>query len=81
MLNMDKKAPIKIVKFFFDSVNIAAVAVMVTVLFEMSKVALADLRGIAIATISQVLTFGVKKANAMMIVIGGAIMGYLLNFI
>ena len=81
MLNMDKKAPIKIVKFFFDSVNIAAVAVMVTVLFEMSKVALADLRGIAIATISQVLTFGVKKANAMMIVISGAIMGYLLNFI
>ncbi len=64
----------KFLSYFLDSVNIAAVVVIVPVLFEMSKVARSDWRGIAIAAISLLLTFGVKKVNAMWIVICGAIM-------
>ncbi len=67
--------------FFLDSVNVAAVAVMVAVLFEMSKDTLTDWRGIVIAVISVGLTFGLKKVNAMWTVLGGALLGYLLHLI
>jgi chromate transporter len=69
----------KILSYFLDSVNIAAVAVMVAVLVEMSKVALTDWRGIVITVVSVTFTFGVKKINAMWIIIVGAVLGYLLN--
>jgi chromate transporter len=71
----------KLLGYFLDSVNIAAVAVMVAVLFEMSRITLSDWRGIVIAVISIVFTFGFKKTNAMMVVIGGAVLGYILSSI
>ena len=71
----------KILGYFLDSVNIAAVAVMIAVLVEMSKVALADWRGVLIAAISLFLTFGLKKVNSMWIILGGAVLGYLLNLL
>ena len=71
----------KILGYFLDSVNIAAVAVMIAVLVEMSKVSLTDWRGILIAAVSIFLTFGPKKINSMWIVVGGAILGYLLSLI
>lgn len=63
---------------FLDSVNIAAVAVMTSVLLEMGRDSLTDWRAILIATAGFVLTFGFKKANAMWIVAGGSLAGYLL---
>lgn len=71
----------KLLGYFLDSVNVAAVAVMVAVLFAMGKDTLTDWRGIVIAVFSIVLTFGTKKINAMWIVIGGAIMGFVLSLI
>ena len=71
----------KLLGYFLDSVNIAAVAVMIAVLFLMSKDTLTDWRGIVIAAISVGLTFGIKKINAMWTVIGGAVLGYLLSFV
>lgn len=74
--------------FFLDSVNVAAVAVMVNVLIEMSMEILLlkggwmpDWRACVIALISAVLIFGLKKANAMWIVVGGAVLGYMLQLV
>lgn len=71
----------KLLGFFLDSVNIAAVAVMIAVLFNMGKDTLTDWRGFVIAAISIGITFGLKKVNAMWTVIGGAVLGYLLFLI
>ncbi|MDG2227507.1 MAG: chromate efflux transporter [Flavobacteriales bacterium] len=69
----------KVLGYFLDSVNVAAVAVMAGVLIEMSRVVLInDWRAIVIAVISVGVTFGLKKSNAMWTVLGGSILGYLL---
>ena len=68
-------------KHFLNSVNVAAVAVMVAVLIVMSIDTLYDWRAIVIAVISFIVTFGFKKVNAMWTVIGGALLGYLLFLI
>jgi len=69
----------KVLGYFLDSVNVAAVAVMAGVLIEMSRVVLInDWRAIVIAVISIGVTFGLKKSNAMWTVLGGSIFGYLL---
>ena len=67
--------------YFLDSVNIAAVAIMIAVLFAMSKDTLTDWRGIVIAVISTYLTFGIKKVNAMWIILLGALLGYVLHLV
>lgn len=69
----------KVLGYFLNSVNVAAVAVMVGVLFEMTRVILInDWRAIVIAAISISITFGLKKSNAMWTVLGGSLLGYLL---
>ncbi len=71
----------KLLSYFLDCVNIAAVAVMVAVLFEMGRDTLTDWRGIVIAAISLALTFGRWKINAMWTVLGGAVLGYALSLL
>lgn len=71
----------KIISYFLDSVNIAAVAVMIAVLVMMSMETLLDWVSITIALISLILTFGKKKVGPMWIIGGGAILGYVLNLI
>lgn len=71
----------KLLGYFLDSVNIAAVAVMLAVLFEMSKDTLTDWRWILIALISFAFTFGYSKSNVIWTVVGGAVFGYLLSLI
>lgn len=66
---------------FLDSVNVAAVAVMLGVLVTMTMETLLSWQAIAIALISVFFTFGPKKMNAMWIILMGAILGYLLNLV
>lgn len=68
----------KIMASFLDAVNIAAVAVIVSVVVSMSKDTLTDWRTIAIGIVSLSVVFGWKKLNSAFIVIGGAALGYLL---
>lgn len=63
---------------FLDAVNIAAVAVIIAVVVEMGKDTLADWRSILIAVLSLLVVFVYKKLNSAFIVIGGALVGYLL---
>lgn len=71
----------KVLGFFLDSVNIAAVAVMLAVLFVMSVDTLVNWQAGVIAALGAFFTFGPKKLNAMWIVGGGSVLGYLLNLI
>lgn len=71
----------KILSQFLNAVNISAVAIMVTVLFEIGKESLVDWRTILIAMVSFAITFGWKKISVMWVVLGGACLGYLLHLI
>lgn len=67
----------KIMASFLDAVNIAAVAVIVSVVISMGKDTLTDWRTIVIAIAGLAATFGWKKLNSAIVVIGGAVLGYL----
>lgn len=69
----------KIISAFLDAVNIAAVAVIVAVCIEMGKDTLVDWRTIVIAIVSLVIVFVFKKINSAFIVVGGALLGYILT--
>jgi len=71
----------KVIGAFLDAVNVAAVALIIAVCIEMGTDTLTDWRTIAIAAISLIGVFIFKKINSAFIVIGGAILGYLLTFI
>ncbi|MBT8244282.1 MAG: chromate efflux transporter [Winogradskyella sp.] len=67
----------KILRGFLDSVNVAAVAVMLAVLFVMSKETLVEWQSIIIALLAALLTFKTKVGTIWTIVIG-AVLGFLL---
>ncbi|MEJ1221611.1 chromate efflux transporter [Sediminicola sp. 1XM1-17] len=68
----------KIMGAFLDAVNVAAVAVIIAVCVSMGKETLTDWRTVVIAMASLVLVFVFKKLNSAFIVLGGALLGYLL---
>lgn len=63
---------------FLDAVNIASVAIIISVCFAMGKDSITDWRTILIAILSIALTFRYRKVNSAFIVLGGSILGYLL---
>jgi chromate transporter len=66
---------------FLDAVNIAAVAVMLAVLFEMSKDTLTSYNTIIITVLSVFTVLFFKKVGAVWLVLGGAVLGYVLSFL
>ncbi|MCP9199047.1 chromate efflux transporter [Gramella sp. GC03-9] len=71
-----RKSPLA--KGFLDAVNIAAVGIMIAVTIRLGQNILTDWRAWLIALISIGISFGIKKVNAVYLVIGGALLGYLL---
>lgn len=67
----------KMLRYFLDAVNVAAVAVMLSVLIVMTKETLLDWRGIVIALIATVLVFK-TKVSPIWIIIMGSLLGYVL---
>lgn len=65
---------------FLDAVNVASVAIIVSVCFSMGRDTISDWRTILIAAISIIFSFGVPRINSAFIVLGGALTGYLLTF-
>jgi len=74
---ISKMRQAKILRYFLDAVNVAAVAVMLAVLIAMVRDTLVDWRTIIIAIFCAYLTFGTKTATMWIIAIG-AVLGYLL---
>jgi chromate transporter len=68
----------KLMSAFLDAVNIAAVAVILSVCVEMSKLTITDWKTIVIAIAGFIATMFFKKLNSAWIILGGAILGYLL---
>lgn len=66
---------------FLDAVNVASVAIIVSICFQMGRDTITDWRTILIAVLSIGIAFYYKKINSAIIVLGGAITGYLLSYI
>lgn len=66
---------------FLDTINIAAVAIIIAVCVEMAKDTLTDWRTVLIAVLSIIAVFAFNKMNSAFIVINGALIGYLLTLI
>lgn len=76
----------KFLRGFLDSVNVAAVGIMIAVLITMVKDTIfpemvLEWRALIIAILSVLLVFVVKKVNVMWIIVGGAVLGYLLHLV
>jgi chromate transporter len=71
----------KLFSVFLDAVNVASVAIILSVCYSMGKDTVTDWRTISIALLSIVLTFGYKKINSALIVLGGSLFGYILTLI
>jgi chromate transporter len=66
---------------FLDAVNVASVAIIIAVCFDMGKETVTDWRTILIAVLSISVAFGYKKLNSAFVVLGGSLIGYLLTLI
>ncbi|MBL7744632.1 MAG: chromate efflux transporter [Chitinophagaceae bacterium] len=64
---------------FLDAVNVASVAVIISVCYAMGKETITDWRTVIIAIVSLVATFGFRKINSAVVVLGGALAGYVLS--
>lgn len=71
----------KLFAAFLDAVNVASIAIIMVVCLEMGMETITDWRTILIALLSIIITFNYKKINSAFIVLGGSIIGYVLNFI
>ena len=67
----------KVLRYFLNSVNVAAVAVMLAVLFVMAKETLIEWQSISIALIAVFLTFK-TKVSTIWTIVTGAVLGFLL---
>lgn len=76
-----KMRNLKLFSVFLDAVNVASVAVIVSICVQMGTETITNWRTILIALVSIVIAFNCKKINSAFIVIGGAFLGYLLTFI
>ena len=63
---------------FLDAVNVASVAIILAICIIMAKDTITDWRTIVIAVTSIAFTFGFRKVNSAFVVIGGALMGWVL---
>lgn len=69
----------KVLSYFLDCVNVAAVGIMAAVLITMGTSTIIDWKAGLITVISFALVFGFKKISSMWIVVLGSALGYLLS--
>lgn len=66
---------------FLDAVNVASIAIIAAICYEMAKETVTDWRAVVIAVLSMALAFGLKKLNSVWIVLFGSVAGYLLSLL
>ncbi|MGZ5197059.1 MAG: chromate efflux transporter [Kaistella sp.] len=71
----------KLFSAFLDAVNVASVAIIAAVCFEMGRETITDWRTILIAVLSITIAFGFRKLNSAFVVLGGSLVGYLLTLL
>jgi chromate transporter len=70
----------KLFSAFLDGVNVASVAIIGTVCVTFGRETLTDWRTVVIAVLSLVVTLGFRRVNSVWVIIGGALLGYVLHF-
>ena len=68
----------KTMSAFLDAINTASIAIILSVVISMSRVALTDWRTLLIALASFMILFRFKKINSALIIAGSSAAGYLL---
>ena len=68
----------KIFAVFLDAVNVASIAVIISVCYYMGRETITDWRTLIIALLSITATFLFKNLNSGFVIIGGSVVGYLL---
>lgn len=63
---------------FLDAVNVSSVAIIAAICLIMGQETITDWRTIVIALVSGIIVFKFKKINSAFIVLGGALLGFLL---
>jgi chromate transporter len=71
----------KLFAAFLNAVNVASIALILVVCYQLGKDSLADWRGVVIALASGIILLRFKQINSAFIVAGGSIAGYLLLLI
>ncbi len=71
----------KIMSAFLDAVNMVSIAIILSVIVEIGRITLLDWRTILIALISFGVSFYFKKLNSAFVILGGALLGYLLSMV
>lgn len=66
---------------FLDAVNVASVAIIIAVCYEMGKETITDWRTILIVVVGAIIVFNFKKINSAYVVLGGSFLGYILRII
>ena len=66
---------------FLDGVNIASVAIILTVCISFGRETIMDWRTILIAVLSLIITFGFRKINTVFLIVGSAVLGYILQLL
>jgi chromate transporter len=66
---------------FLDGVNAASVAVILTVCIGFGRETITDWRTVLIAGLSALVVFGLPKVNSAFVILGGAVIGYLLRLV
>lgn len=74
-----RKSPV--MAAFLDTVNVVSVAIILAVLVEMGQQAISDWRMIVIAVAGFWVSFLYPRVNSALIVVGGALLGYILTFV
>ncbi len=71
----------KVFGAFLNAVNVASIALIIFVCYQLGKDSIIDWRTILIAVCSAVVLFRFRKINSAFVILGGAAAGYLLLFI
>lgn len=71
----------KALSYFLEAVNVAAVAVMVTVTLKMAQSIIIDWKTAVICAVSFFVYFYFKGISTLWIILGGAVLGYLFSFV
>ena len=71
----------RVMSVFLDTVNIVSVAIILSVIIEIGQSTLLDWRTILIALVSFAVSFSFKKLNTAFVILGGAVMGYVLSLV
>jgi len=71
----------KLISAFLDAVNVASIAIIAVICYQLGKETILDWRTVVIAILSLLFVFGFRKVNSALVVIGGSGIGYILSFI